>query len=221
MWQIKQKMQGRRLSFLGYLNKNICSSQLLLQTLSSGLILTSPVIVGLSSILVWVLHWPLLCLSWSLFSRLPWSDLYWSTGAAHCLYELKVGSRRFWGTPMHNDIIRILLQKWVLPLCRYAIGVFYSPSWLGPHCNKFGRPEQCTIGTDGEREPGNEDDDDYTCVYIKHMYRHSWCNAYPYRKWTRRLQLKSETRLFELRIALITLGKVCIYLFSSGADWAL
>ena len=111
-------MQGRRLSFLGYLNKNISSSRLLLRTLSSGLILTSPTILrlcsrliltsptilGLSSILGWVLHWPLLCLSWSLFSRLPWSDLYRSMGAEHCLYKLGTGSRRFWGTPMHISL---------------------------------------------------------------------------------------------------------------------
>ena len=86
MWQIKQKMQGRRLSFLGYLNKNICSSRLLLRTLSSGLTLTSSAILGLSSTLGWVHHWPLLCLSWSLFSRLPWSDLYRFMGTVHHLY---------------------------------------------------------------------------------------------------------------------------------------
>ena len=104
MWQIKQNVQGRRLSFLGYLKENICSSRLLLRTLSSGLIWTSLEILGLSSILGWVLHWPFLCLSWSLFSRLPWSDLYSSMDHAPCLYKLGAEFRQPVGTPMHNHM---------------------------------------------------------------------------------------------------------------------
>ena len=115
-------MQRRRLSFLGYLNKNICSSRLLLWTLSFGLIFTLPTILGLSLILGWVLHWLLLCLSWSLFSRLPWSDLYWSMGAAHCLYKLEVGSQRFLGMPMHNDMYIARLAK----LHSHMIGIFFK-----------------------------------------------------------------------------------------------
>ena len=50
-----RRCKGADYRFLVIL-KNICSSRLLLQTLSSGLILTSPEILGLSSILGWVLH---------------------------------------------------------------------------------------------------------------------------------------------------------------------
>ena len=90
--------------WFGYFDKNICSSQFLIKTVSSGLILNSPEILRLFSILGLILHWSLLSLSWSLFSRLPWFDLSWSMGAAHCLHKLKLGSRRFLGTPMNNDM---------------------------------------------------------------------------------------------------------------------
>ena len=42
----------------------------------------------------------------------------------------------------------------------------------------------------------------------------SWCNGYRHRKWTRRLEFKSWTRLIAFHIALIPLGKVWIHLFS-------
>ena len=54
-----------------------------------------------------------------------------------------------------------------------------------------------------------------------------WCNGYRRRKWTRRLQFKSWTRLIAFHIALIPLGKVWIQLFSlqlwvnSRTDWVL
>ena len=41
-----------------------------------------------------------------------------------------------------------------------------------------------------------------------------WCNGYCRRKWTRRLEFKSWTRLIAFHIALIPLGKVWIQLFS-------
>ena len=39
-------------------------------------------------------------------------------------------------------------------------------------------------------------------------YQRSWCNGYRRRKWTRRHEFKSETRLIAFHIALIHLGKV-------------
>ena len=44
--------------------------------------------------------------------------------------------------------------------------------------------------------------------------RINWCNGYCRRKWTRRLEFKSWTRLIAFHIALIPLGKVWIQLFS-------
>ena len=41
-----------------------------------------------------------------------------------------------------------------------------------------------------------------------------WCNGYRLRKWTRRHEFKSWTRLIAFHIALIPLGKVWIQLFS-------
>ena len=41
-----------------------------------------------------------------------------------------------------------------------------------------------------------------------------WCNGYRRRKWTRRHEFKSRTRLITFHIALIPLGKVWIQLFS-------
>ena len=54
-----------------------------------------------------------------------------------------------------------------------------------------------------------------------------WCNGYRRRKWTRRHQFKSWTRLIAFHIALIPLGKVWIQSLSlqlwvnSRADWVL
>ena len=44
--------------------------------------------------------------------------------------------------------------------------------------------------------------------------RFPWCNGYPRRKWIRRHEFKSWTRLIAFHIALIPLGKVWIQLFS-------
>ena len=55
----------------------------------------------------------------------------------------------------------------------------------------------------------------------------TWCNGYRRRKWTRRHEFKSWTRLIAFHIALIPLGKVWIQLFSlelwvnSRTDWVL
>ena len=49
------------------------------------------------------------------------------------------------------------------------------------------------------------------CVYI---YIYMWCNGYCRRKWIRRHEFKSWTRLIAFHIALIPLGKVRIQLFS-------
>ena len=54
-----------------------------------------------------------------------------------------------------------------------------------------------------------------------------WCNGYSRRKWTRRHEIKSWTRLTAFHTALILLGKVWIRLFSlqlwvnSRTDWVL
>ena len=54
-----------------------------------------------------------------------------------------------------------------------------------------------------------------------------WCNGYRRRKWTRRDEFKSRTRMIAFHIALIPLGKVWIQLFSlhvwvnSRRDWVL
>ena len=58
-------------------------------------------------------------------------------------------------------------------------------------------------------------------------WRCPWCNGYRRRKWTRRLEFKSWTRMIAFHIALIPLGKVWIHLFSlqlwvnSRTDWVL
>ena len=52
---------------------------------------------------------------------------------------------------------------------------------------------------------------------IKHIFqprRCPWCNGYRRRKWTRRHEFKSWTRLIAFHIALIPLGKVWIQLSS-------
>ena len=57
------------------------------------------------------------------------------------------------------------------------------------------------------------------------LWRCSWCNSYRRRKWTRRHEFKSWTRLIAFHIARITLGNVWIQLFSfqlwvnSRVDW--
>ena len=58
-------------------------------------------------------------------------------------------------------------------------------------------------------------------------WRCPWCNGYRHRKWSRRLEFKSWTRMIAFHIALIPLGKVWIQLFSlqlwvnSRTDWVL
>ena len=62
---------------------------------------------------------------------------------------------------------------------------------------------------------------------ISYKYRCLLCNGYRRRKWTRRHEFKSWTRLFALHIPLMPLVKVWIQLFSlqlwvnSRADWVL
>ena len=57
--------------------------------------------------------------------------------------------------------------------------------------------------------------------------RRLWCKGYCLRKWARRSELKSWTRLFAFNIALIPLRKLRIQLFylqqwvNGKADWAL
>ena len=59
------------------------------------------------------------------------------------------------------------------------------------------------------------------------LWRCPWCNGYRRRKWTRRHEFKSWTRLIAFHIALVPLGKVWIQLFSlqlwvnSRADYVL
>ena len=45
-----------------------------------------------------------------------------------------------------------------------------------------------------------------TAIYI-YIYIYAWCNGYRLRKWTRRHEFKSWTRLIAFHIALIPLGK--------------
>ena len=57
------------------------------------------------------------------------------------------------------------------------------------------------------------------------LWRCLWCNGYRRRKWIRQHEFKSWTRLIAFHVALISLGKVWIQLFSlqlwvnSRADW--
>ena len=55
---------------------------------------------------------------------------------------------------------------------------------------------------------------DWILWHISHCRRCPWCNGYRRRIWTRRHEYKSWTWLTAFRIALITLGKVWIQLFS-------
>ena len=78
--------------------------------------------------------------------------------------------------------------------------------------------KQWMIGRCGERGSGisvlaawHDDDDIYIYICKK---RCPWCNGYRRRKWTRRHEFKSWTRLIAFHIALIPLGKVWIQLFS-------
>ena len=50
--------------------------------------------------------------------------------------------------------------------------------------------------------------------FLLTISRCPWCNGYRRRKWTRRNEFKSWTRLISFHIALIPLGKVWIQLFS-------
>ena len=54
----------------------------------------------------------------------------------------------------------------------------------------------------------------YNYSYMVFLWRCPWCNGYRRRKWTRRHEFKSWTRLIAFHIALILLGKVWIQLFS-------
>ena len=59
----------------------------------------------------------------------------------------------------------------------------------------------------------------YSSFYFRTLYQSTnwrcpWCNCYHRRKWTRRHEFKSWTRLIAFHIALIPLGKVWIQLFS-------
>ena len=57
----------------------------------------------------------------------------------------------------------------------------------------------------------------WQCIYIYIygvLWRCPWCNGYCRRKWTRRHEFKSWTRLITFHIALIPVGKVWIQLFS-------
>ena len=60
-----------------------------------------------------------------------------------------------------------------------------------------------------------ENEDHFVTRIIIGLYREVlWCNGYRRRKWTRRHEFKSWTRLIAFHIALIPLGKVWIQLFS-------
>ena len=52
------------------------------------------------------------------------------------------------------------------------------------------------------------------CSPIFYLWFIMWCNGYRRRKWTRRHEFKSWTRLIAFHIALIPLGKLWILLFS-------
>ena len=64
-------------------------------------------------------------------------------------------------------------------------------------------------------------------VWNKTVYWCPWCNGYRRRKWTRRHEFKSWTRLIAFHIALIPLGNVwiqlvCLQLWvNSRVDWVL
>ena len=54
----------------------------------------------------------------------------------------------------------------------------------------------------------------YLCFHGHWQTLYPWCNCYRRRKWTRRHEFKSWTKLIAFHIALIPLGKVWIQLFS-------
>ena len=68
---------------------------------------------------------------------------------------------------------------------------------------------------------------DAKSIFIQIISSNPWCNCYRRRKWTRRQEFKSWTRMISFHIALIPLGKVWIQLFSlqlwanSRTDWVL
>ena len=64
------------------------------------------------------------------------------------------------------------------------------------------------------RERGRERDASMLTNADDLLRRCPWCNCYRRRKWTRRHEFKSWTRLIAFHIALIPLGKVWIQLFS-------
>ena len=81
------------------------------------------------------------------------------------------------------------------------------------NCSIEDQPDRWMVGMDGRREFGNSVlsarlADDYISL------RCPWCNGYRRRKWTRRHEFKSWTRLIAFHIALIPLGKVWIQLLS-------
>ena len=45
-------------------------------------------------------------------------------------------------------------------------------------------------------------------IHTRHLWRCPWCEGYRRRKWTRRHEFKSWTRLIAFHIALKPLGKV-------------
>ena len=61
-----------------------------------------------------------------------------------------------------------------------------------------------------KRKGKKRDDDEYHHHHHHHPIKFTtpWCNCYRLRKWTRRHEFKSWTRLFAFHIALIPLGKV-------------
>ena len=58
------------------------------------------------------------------------------------------------------------------------------------------------------------DSDIVVSVFKLQLQSCPWCNGYRRRKWTRRFEFKSWTRMIAFHIALLPLGKVWIQLFS-------
>ena len=64
-------------------------------------------------------------------------------------------------------------------------------------------------------------------IMVYHLSYKSWHNGHCHGKWIQGSKFKSWTMLFAFHIVLISLGKVCIKLFSiqrqvnSRVDWAL